>query len=301
MRSVYSLAPFLFLDTSFSLPFGYNTHKGSDDMTTGFYEWIRKEEKAHSTAMQYANDAKRFLAWLGDRELCRERVQEYKEHLSESLLPKSVNTRISSLNRYFAYLGREDLKVRLLKVQKNLFAQKERELTKREYERLLSAAEDKPRLYYLLQTICATGIRVSEVPFITVEAIKCGQAAVRLKGKTRIIFLDQRLCDMLRKYAKKEGIDAGCIFITKGKKPLDRSNIHHEMKALCQKAKVDPRKVFPHNLRHLFARTFYQIKKDIVRLADVLGHSNINTTRIYTMESGAQHRRILGRLNLLRL
>lgn len=268
--------------------------------TKDFYKFLLKEEKAPLTAKQYQTDANTFLIWLGNRAMSKETVTEYKAYLGKRYQASSVNAHLSSLNRFFAFLGRNDLRVKLLKVQKNLFAQREKELTKAEYERLLSAAEDKPRLYYLLQTICSTGIRVSEVPFITVEAVKRGQTTVRLKGKTRVIFLDKRLCQMLKDYAKSKGIETGCIFITKGGKPLDRSNIHHEMKGLCKKAKVDPRKVFPHNLRHLFARTFYQIKKDIVRLADVLGHSNINTTRIYTMESGAEHRRILGRMNLLR-
>ena len=265
-----------------------------------FYEFLLRGEKATSTAMQYKRDAEHFLAWLGGREMDAEAVVAYKKHLSDRLSASSVNTRLSSLNRFLAFLGREDCKVKLCRVQKNLFSQRERELTQEEYARLLSAAEGKPRLYYLLQTICSTGIRVSEVPFITIESVRSGQATVRLKGKTRVIFLDKRLCGMLKAYAKEQGIEQGAIFLTRNGKPLDRSNIHHEMKKLCKAAKVDPRKVFPHNLRHLFARTFYQIKKDIVRLADVLGHSNINTTRIYTMESGAEHRRILSKMNLLR-
>ena len=195
-------------------------------------------------------------------------------------------------------MGRSDCRVKTLKRQRRLFRAAEKELSKKEYERLLQAAKKKPRLYLLMQTICATGIRVSEHRFITVEAAKRGSAEVKLKGKLRTVFLPSQLCRMLLKYAKQCGIKSGSIFITSTGKPLDRSRIWAEMKKLCEAAGVSREKVFPHNLRHLFARTYYAMEKDIVRLADLLGHSSVNTTRIYTMESGSTHRRQIEKMRL---
>lgn len=226
---------------------------------------------------------------------------EYKAYLCAHFAPASVNAALSSLNGFFSFMAWYDLRVKNLKIQKQLFASADKELTKAEYERLLQVAKQKKneRLYLLMQTICSTGIRVSEVRHITVEAIHRGMAEINGKGKRRRIFLPKQLCVMLRQYAKTQKIKSGAVFITKTGTPLDRSNIWSDMKKLCHAANVSEEKVFPHNLRHLFARTYYSMRKDIVRLADLLGYSNVNTTRIYTIETGEIHRRQIQKLGLL--
>jgi len=195
-----------------------------------------------------------------------------------------------------------DLRVKNLKIQKQVFASTDKELTKAEYDRLLQAAKQKKneRLYLLMQTICSTGIRVSEVRYVTVEAVARGIAGINCKGKCRQVFLPKQLCQILKQYIKDQKIKSGAVFVTKNGNPLDRSNIWSDMKKLCKAANVSEKKVFPHNLRHLFARTYYSLQKDIVRLADILGHSSVNTTRIYTMETGEMHRRQIQKLGLLR-
>ena len=193
-----------------------------------------------------------------------------------------------ALNCFLSFIGRADCKVRQLKIQRQIFAREDKELTESEYRRLLKAAKDS-RISLVIQTICGTGIRVSELSYITAEAVRLGKAVVNCKNKTRVIFIPVPIQKLLKKYMKKSGITAGTVFVTKGGKPLDRSNIWKEMKALCKKSGISDKKVFPHNLRHLFARTFYRIEKDIVRLADLLGHSSLSTTRIYTMDSGNSH------------
>ena len=205
-----------------------------------------------------------------------------------------------ALNSFFVYINRHELKVKTLKIQREIFADREKELTKSEYEKLLNAAKEKgkERLYYLMQTICSSGIRVSELKSITIEAVKERRATIKCKGKMRIVILPKELCKMLAEYAKEQKITSGPVFVTKTGKPLDRSAIWKMMKQLCESAGVPKEKVFPHNLRHLFARTYYTIQKDIVRLADILGHSSINTTRIYTMETGDIHRRQIQKLGL---
>ncbi|MBQ6999504.1 MAG: tyrosine-type recombinase/integrase [Oscillospiraceae bacterium] len=227
-------------------------------------------------------------------------IQEEKSELTvETYAVVSVNSMISAINTYLLFIGRPDCRVKTIKQQRRVFIPEEKELTKGEYGRLLKAAERKPRLYLLMQTICSTGIRVSEHRFITVEAAKTGYAEVRMKGKHRTVFLEKKLCKALLRYAKENHITGGSIFITATGKPMDRCNIWAEMKKLCSTAGVRREKVFPHNLRHLFARLYYSIEHDIVRLADILGHSNINTTRIYTMESGQTHRKQMERLQIL--
>ena len=198
-------------------------------------------------------------------------------------------------------MGREDCKVRYLKLQRRMFRRAERDLTKEEYQRLVEAAQAKGnvRLQLLLETICATGIRVSEVKYITVEAAQTGAAEIALKGKIRTILLPNRLCRKLLRYAKKQKITSGKIFLTRGGMGLSRKYIWAEMKKLCTAAKVERTKVFPHNLRSLFARAFYNVCHDVVRLADVLGHSNIETTRIYLLSTGKEYARQLGRLGLV--
>ena len=261
-----------------------------------------EEEKAFATIEKYIRDITVFTEWLGERQLDKTIVLEYKEHLKSLYAPASVNSVLSSLNSFFSFNEWYHLKVRTLKIQRQIFADAYKELTKIEYKRLLEAAKKKgnEKLYLLMQTICATGIRVSELKFITVESICAKRATINLKGKMRIIIIPNDLCKMLLKYAEKKKIKSGSIFVSKNGKPLDRSNIWKLMKALCESAKVAKEKVYPHNLRHLFARTFYSIQKDVVRLADILGHSSINTTRIYTMETGEIHRRQIQKLGLLR-
>ena len=238
---------------------------------------------------------------MSGAEVTKMAVLEYKQELTEKYAPASVNAKLSSLNSFFVFNEWYDCKVKALKIQKQIFSSKEKELTKAEYERLLLAAKHKKnqRLYYLMQTMCSTGIRVSELRFVTVDAVLNGQAYINCKGKMRVIILTNQLCKMLKDYIKQNKIISGSIFVTKTGKPLDRSNIWSDLKKLCEIAGVDKKKVFPHNFRHLFARTYYALQKDIVRLADILGHSSVNTTRIYTMESGEVHRRQLQKLGLL--
>ena len=259
------------------------------------------EEKSEITIEKYMRDINTFAIWLGGREFDKTDVLIYKSELSKRYAPSSVNTVISSLNSFFVYHEWYDMKVRTLKIQRQIFSVEEKELTKAEYERLLSVAQKKnKRLYLLMQTICSTGIRISELKYVTIEAVHKGRADIQGKGKRRTVFFPKQLCHMLKEYTKKQGIKKGAIFVTKGGLPMNRSNIWASMKKLCKEANVSEEKVFPHNLRHLFARTYYSQQKDIVRLADILGHSSVNTTRIYTMESGEVHRKQIQKLGLLR-
>lgn len=266
-----------------------------------FQDYLIQEEKSELTVEKYMRDVRYFLEWMGDGELTKCNVLSFKSNLMEKYAVASANSMLSSLNCYLAFLGRTDCQVKTIRQQRKTFLAEEKELTKQEYERLLKAAEQKPRLCLLMQTICSTGIRVSEHRFITVEAAKNGYAEVRLKGKYRVVFLPRKLCKALLKYAKSHHIQRGSVFVTASGKPLNRCNIWAEMKKLCAAAGVHREKVFPHNLRHLFARIYYSIERDIVRLADILGHSSINTTRIYTMESGAVHRRQIEKMPLLHI
>ena len=275
----------------------------TDDLIEKFKDFLINEEKASATLEKYMRDIKAFSQWTSGGELDKRKVLDYKEYLIGKFAPASVNSVLSSLNSFFEFNNWYDMKVKMLKIQKQIFAQKDKELSKTEYERLLDTAKAKSneRLYLLMQTICSSGIRVSELQYITVEAIRLRKATINCKGKMRIVMLPKELCGMLTEYAKTQKIISGSVFVTKTGKPLDRSTIWKMMKALCESAKVSKYKVFPHNLRHLFARTFYTLQKDIVRLADILGHSSVNTTRIYTMETGEIHRRQIQKLGLLRL
>ncbi len=225
----------------------------------------------------------------------------WKEALSADHAPATVNSMLVAVNGFLRFMGWHALTVRLLKIQRPLFREEQRELSKDEYARLVDAAQraGDERLALILQTICATGIRVSELRFISAEAVRSGRAEVCNKGKRRTVFLPDRLRRLLKTYLKKQKITAGAVFVTRTGRPLDRSNIWRAMKALCKSAEVEPSKVFPHNLRHLFARAYYALEKDLARLADILGHSSINTTRIYTMESGTVHARQIGRMGLV--
>ena len=266
-----------------------------------FKLYLIDEEKSGATIEKYVRDITAFAEWLCGQEISKALVLEYKQKIIEEYKPASVNSMLSSLNAFFDFASWHECKVKAVKIQKQIFANKDKELTKAEYERLVKAAKEKgnERLYYLLQTICSTGIRVSELKHITVESLNTRQAQINCKGKMRIVLLTKELCRMLREYVKRNNIKSGSVFVTKTGKPLDRSNIWSDMKRLCESAGVSKDKVFPHNLRHLFARTYYSIEKDIVRLADILGHSSINTTRIYTIEAGDIHRLQLCKLKLL--
>lgn len=266
-----------------------------------FKNFLENEEKAQATIEKYIRDIKNFQAWLDGKEVTKQLVLKYKNYIIEQYAPSSANSMLSSINAFFIYMEWYECKVKTFKIQKQIFANKDKELSKKEYERLLNAAKSKnnQKLYLLMQTICGTGIRVSELKCITIESVKRGQANISCKGKMRVVILPDRLCVALKKYAKEESITTGSIFVSKGGRPLDRSNIWKMLKTLCEIAGVSKDKVFPHNFRHLFARTYYSIEKDIVRLADILGHASVNTTRIYTMETGDVHRRQLQRLGLL--
>ena len=267
-----------------------------------FQEYLRDEEREQSTIEKYLRDVREFAMWLAGGEVTKERVAAWKEYLTaQNLRPETINGKLSALNKFFAFLGWEDCRVKYLKIQRRLFRSTEKELTKEEYLRLLETADasGKKRLALLIEAICATGIRASEVKYITVEAVQVGRADISLKGKIRTILLPGKLCRKLRKYARKRKIASGEIFITRSGKGISRRQIWAEMKALCGKAGVEPSKVFPHNLRHLFARTFYRICKDVVKLADVLGHSSVETTRIYLVSTGTEHVRQIERLGLI--
>ena len=258
-----------------------------------FRAHLDREEKSRNTVEKYLRDVRAFAAFAGGKAVTKNLAIGYKERLLESgFAVRSVNSALASLYSLFGFLGRHDCKVKTLKVQRQIFCPEERELSKAEYERLCRAAQSRrnERLDLILQTICGTGIRVSELKFITAEAVKSGEAVVSLKGKARTVFL-------VRPLQKK--LLYGAIFITRTGRPMDRANIWREMKSLCKTANVNPKKVFPHNLRHLFARVFYGIEKDLAKLADILGHSSINTTRIYIVSTGTEHRRRMESMRLI--
>ena len=263
---------------------------------------LHNEEHAESTVEKYVRDIRAFADFLDGKAVTKESAIEWKVKLKETRAASSVNSMLAAINSFFAYF-KLDVKVKPYRIQRQTFLPDKKDLSKNEYERLLKAANStkNERLFYIMQTICATGIRVSELKFITVEAVRDGQAVITNKGKTRTIFIPNELRKSLLHYAKKRSITSGHIFITKSGKPMSRSNIWAEMKKLCTTAEVEPTKVFPHNLRSLFSRVFYSIDKDLAKLADMLGHSSVNTTRIYIMESGAKHRRIVENLGLSRL
>ena len=279
-----------------------NERKLSATILAEYDCWLQREERADATREKYLRSIRTFAAWLGGAAVTKDAVTEWKSQLvKRHQAPSTVNTALAALNGLFRFLGWEDCRAKFLKVQRCIFRAPERELTRAEYARLLAAAQSSgdTRLALLMESICATGIRVSEVQFLTVEAAQCGRAEVALKGKIRTILLPTKLCRKLLKYAKKQKIARGEIFLTTGGKGMDRRQIWSAMKRLCRKAGVAPSKVFPHNLRHLFATAYYRVYRDIVKLADMLGHSSIETTRIYLVESGAEHQRQLDRLGLI--
>ena len=274
--------------------------KITEEMLRSYHQYLLREEKSTATVEKYLRDVRAFAFYAGESEITKEVVLEYKRELQEKeYAVRSINSMLASLNSFLIYMGWTDCKVKSFKLQRQVYCAEEKELTKAEYERLLKAAEKNEQLRLVMQTICGTGIRVSELKFFTVEAVSRGEVIVNCKAKTRTILIPGKLRKRLLDYARKQKIRSGVIFLTRNGKPLDRKTIWAQMKGLCKAAGVNPSKVFPHNLRKLFARTFYGIEKDIAKLADILGHSSIDTTRIYIMTTGTEHRRKIERLGLM--
>lgn len=275
--------------------------KISLELISSYAVSLREQEKSTATIQKYVHDLVVLCDYLADKTLTKSTLIDWKEHLTTEYAAASVNTMLAAANGLFDFYGWDDLKVKPLKIQKSMFCDTDKELTRDEYIRLIHAAEAKgnERLSLVIQTICATGIRVSELEYITAEAVSVGHTEISNKGKRRTIFLPEKLRRLLKKYLQKQERTTGTVFTTKTGKPLNRSNIWRDMKALCESAGVEQGKVFPHNLRHLFARTYYTIEKDLSRLADILGHSNITTTRIYTLESGVVHAQQMERMGLI--
>ncbi len=271
------------------------------EMIRDFENYLYSDEKSNNTIEKYVRDVKVFNSFAISQEINKALVMEYKNKIAETHAIASANSMIAAVNAFLRFMCWNDCCVKQFKVQRQTYCPEEKELTKAEYIRLVNAAKKKgnERLNLILQTICGTGIRVSELQFITMEAVKCGEAIVSLKGKTRTVFIVKELKKKLLRYAAGQKISSGAIFITRTGRPMSRTNIWREMKNLCCEAEVSPSKVFPHNLRHLFARTFYGIEKDIAKLADILGHSSINTTRIYIITTGNEHRRRMENMRLI--
>ena len=262
---------------------------------------LTEHERAERTVRKYTRDLEKLAEFAGDSQLDKALLVSFKRTIAEKYSPSSVNTILAAVNSFLDFTGQSGMRLKPLRIQRRSFLPEERELTVEEYKRLAAAAErsGNKRLGLILQTICATGIRVSELKFITVEAVRTGRTVISCKGKSRVVFLPEKLRKLLTKYLKKRGILIGAVFVTSRGNPPDRSNIWREMKRLCETAGVAEDKLFPHTLRHLFARTYYSIEKDLSRLADILGHSAVNTTRIYTMESGKIHQKQINRLGLV--
>ena len=274
--------------------------KLSDEQIKDFANYLCREEKSLATQEKYLRDVQAFCVYADGNEITKELVIAWKKQLVEGgYAVRSINSMLASVNSLLDFLGLSNCKVKNIRTQQQTYCAEDKELTKSEYLRLLAASKKNEQLNLVIQTICGTGIRVSELRYFTVEAIRCGEVTVDCKSKTRTILVPGKLKNILLNYAKRHGITAGSIFVTRNGKPLNRSNIWSAMKKLCEAADVKPSKVFPHNLRKLFARTFYGIEKDIAKLADILGHSSINTTRIYIMTTGIEHRRKIDRLGLV--
>ncbi len=266
-----------------------------------FKKYLIEQERSPHTISKYVHDVKALLSFVGKQALSKELVIKYKSFLGERYAVSSANSMLAAANSFLRFVGCEDCRVKPFKVQRTMFVPEEKELCRNEYLSLLEAArqQQNERLMLVVETICATGIRVSELKFVTVDAVQTGRTEINSKGKHRTVFLPPQLCGLLNDYLKKQKITAGAVFITRNGKPLNRSNIWRDMKKLCGSSAVCPSKVFPHNLRHLFAKTYYSNEKDLSRLADILGHSSVNTTRIYTMENGQIHARQIEKLDLV--
>lgn len=275
--------------------------KLNESMIVPYRASLVEAEKSAATIEKYLHHVRQFIARYAGQRIDKALVLEYKTELGETYAPSGANAALAAVNGFLRFWGFECCRVKPFKVQRKIYCPEEKELTRAEYVRLVQTAKEKSseRLALLLETICATGIRVSELQYITVEAVRCGEAAVTCKGKTRTVFLPTALQKSLRRYIQKQQLYSGPVFVTRTGKPMNRSNIWREMKALCARANVAPSKVFPHSLRHLFARCFYAIDHDVAKLADILGHSNINTTRIYIITTGAEHRRKMETMRLV--
>lgn len=277
-------------------------HSLIPEQITAFERYLRTEERSSGTIEKYLRDVRAFAVWLNGRIVTKETAAGWKEHLLDRhYAPVTINSMLAAINAFFRFVGWEDCRVKFLKIQRRMFREASRELSREEYDRLLSTAHTlgRDRLALLMETICASGIRVSEVRYITVEAARQGQTEIALKGKIRTILLPDKLCRKLLKYARHKKIASGEIFRTESGKSLGRRQIWAEMKQLCKYADVAPSKVFPHNLRHLFATTFYRACRAISRLADVLGHSSIETTRIYLLTTGSEQVKQMDQLGLV--
>ena len=275
--------------------------KITEETLAAFARQLGEEERSPATLEKYLREVRQFAAFLGGREVTRELAAAWREEVSARQSPATVNGKLTALDRLLAFLGWEDCRVKHLRVQRQLFRDSARELSREEYARLVETARrlGRGRLSLLMETICATGIRVSEVRYITAEAVREGRTEIALKGKIRTILLPGKLCRKLEKYARQKKITSGELFLTRSGRPMSRKQIWAEMKGVCRAAGVAPSKVFPHNLRHLFARCFYRVSRDVAKLADVLGHSSIETTRIYLISTGAEHARTLDQLRLI--
>lgn len=272
----------------------------TNNLIQAFYEYLILEEKSTATVEKYLRDVRAFFCFAMQKPVTKELMMAYKNFLIEKgYAVRSINSMLASMNSLLEFLHWQDCKVKNIRQQRQTYCTEEKELTKAEYLRLLKAAKGRPQLQLIMETICGTGIRVSELRFFTVESVRQGEVSVNCKSKNRVILLPGKLRKLLLNYAKKNGILSGTIFITRNGNPINRSNIWAQMKSLCEAAHVKAGKVFPHNLRKLFARTFYEIEKDIAKLADILGHSSIDTTRIYIMTTGIEHRKKLERLGLV--
>lgn len=275
--------------------------KITEESLREFRAYLESEERSAGTVEKYVRDVRSLERWLSGAAAEKERIAQWRDALLKDHKPGTVNSMLASVNAYLRFVGAEEQRVKTLRVQRRMFRAPERELTRAEYERLVRTAQakGKARLALMLETICGTGIRVSELRYITVEAARAGRAEISLKGKIRTILLPGKLCRKLKKYAEKQKTVSGEIFLTRNGRPLNRKQIWAEMKALCASAGVEASKVFPHNLRHLFACTYYRSCKDVVQLADILGHSSIETTRVYLISSGSEHKKRMERLRLI--
>lgn len=273
----------------------------NDENVWDYCKWMYRCEKSRETVQKYRYYLLQFMEYAAGKPVNRDMVILWKSSLRGHLAPVTVNCALAAVNGFFKFCNWRDCEVKFLRVCKSSFCPENRELSKEEYKRLVRTAmkNGNERLALILQTICSSGIRISELAFITMEAVLEERAEIECKGSIRTVLLTKQLCIMLKDYAARNGVTEGIIFMTKNGKALDRSNVWREMKSLSEEAKVGWKKIFPHNLRHLFARTYYSAEKDLSKLADILGHKNVNTTRIYTMECGSRHREQLERLQLL--
>lgn len=272
----------------------------TESIVQGFVNYLVEDEKSSATIERYSRSVKSFLVYASGEKLSKKLVLGYKGKLIEQgYSARSINASLAGINSLLNYLNAKDCRVKNMKVQKQLYLSEEKELTKAEYIKLLKRADGNRKLQMIMETICGTGIRVSELKYFTVDAIETGEIRIRLKGKSRIIMIPRKLRNKLLDFAKSEGIKSGILFRNGKGEAMDRSVIWVMMKRLCKGSGVTPSKVFPHNLRKLFARCFYKIEKDIAKLADILGHSSLETTRIYIMTSGSEHRRIINQLDLV--